>query len=124
MGEGPDVIAGVRRRPRLARLRAGDGASLFQRVFVLGLAAVFLANALVAVVDPAAFTELVAGSPVGWVAGPGIDHWLAPTIALNDLGVGVALLVVHRRPWLQPPLLAWAGLWLMIVTLVKLSTLG
>jgi hypothetical protein len=136
MSERPDVVAdvskreparlraGVRGQPRLARLRAGGGAALFQRVFVLGLAAVFLTNALVAVVDPAAFTELVAESPVGWIVGSAIDRWVAPAIALNDLGLGVALLAVHRRPWLQPPLLAWAGLWLMIVTLVKLTTLG
>jgi len=107
--------------PLLTQLKAGLGGSLCESVFVLGLAAVFLANAAVAVVDPTAFTELVSASPIGHIVSGG---WVAPAIALNDLCIGVALLTVHRLRWLRPPVLAWAGLWLMLVTLIKLTTLG
>jgi len=98
--------------PLLTQLKAGLGGSLCESVFVLGLAAVFLANAAVAVVDPTAFTELVSASPIGHIVSGG---WVAPAIALNDLCIGVALLTVHRLRWLRPPVLAWAGLWLMLV---------
>jgi len=104
-----------------ARLKAQAGASLCESLLALGLAAVFLANAAVAVVDPAAFTELVSASPVGDIVSGG---WVAPAIALNDLCIGVALLAAHRVRWLRPPVLAWSGLWLMVVTLIKLTALA
>ena len=102
------------------RLSSGTGASMCETVLLLGLAAVFLANAAAAVLDPATFTQLVAASPIGDVAG---GDWVTPAIAANDLCVGLALLAARRRHRLRPPVLAWAGLWLMLVTFVKLTAL-
>jgi hypothetical protein len=105
------------------RLSSGSGASMCETVLVLGLAAVFLANAAAAVLDPTTFTQLVAASPIGDVAGGRLEHWVTPAIATNDLCVGLALLAARRRQRLRPPVLAWAGLWLMLVTFVKLTAL-
>lgn len=107
----------------VARLGGGTRVALCDAVLLVGLAAVFLANTVVAVVDPAAFTDLVVASPVGTLLGDDADMWVAPAIAVNDLCVGVALLAVLRLRRLRPAVLAWAGAWLMLVTLVKLTTL-
>jgi hypothetical protein len=92
-------------------------------VFLLGLAGVFLANAAVAVLDPDGFTELVAQSPAGWLLGSAARDWIAPAIALNDLAIGIAVLSVARRQRWRSPALAWAGAWLLVVTLVKVSAM-
>jgi hypothetical protein len=96
--------------------------ALLQLVFLLGLGGVFLANAAVAVFEPAAFMQLVADCPIGGLMGDGT--WLGPVIAANDLLVGTAVIAAHRVQRLRAPVLAWAGAWLLIVTLMKLTTIG
>jgi hypothetical protein len=114
-----DVAAG---RTVSARRTARISPALLQLVFLLGLGGVFVANAAVAIVEPAGFTELVAASPVGALMGDGA--WIAPVIAVNDAVIGTTVIAAHRVQALRAPVLAWAGVWLLIVTLMKLTTLG
>ena len=96
--------------------------ALLQLVFLLGLGGVFVANAAVAIVEPAGFTALVAASPIGGLIGHGA--WIAPVIAVNDAVIGTTVIAAHRVQALRAPVLAWAGVWLLIVTLMKVTTLG
>lgn len=95
---------------------------MLEFVFLLGLGGVFLANAAVAVVEPAGFRELVAACPIGGLMGNGA--WVAPVVAVNDFLIGAAVIAAHRFQGLRAPVLAWAGVWLLIVTLMKLTTMG
>lgn len=96
-------------------------ATLLDFVFLLGLGGVFLANAAVAVIQPQTFTTLVADSPLGRLIGDGT--WVAPLITANDLLIGLAVIAVHRFKRLRLAVLAWAGVWLMIVTVLKATTM-
>ncbi len=91
-------------------------------VFLLGLGSVFLVNAAVAVVEPAGFRELVTSSPMGGLVGDG--GWIAPVIAANDFFIGTAVIAAHRVQAVRAPVLAWAGVWLLIVTVMKITTMG
>jgi hypothetical protein len=92
-------------------------------IFHVGLAGVFLVNALVALLQPADFAQLVEKSAMSrWLhLGPG--SWLVPVVGVNDLLLGLALLgaIWFRRA--QPAVLAWAGSWLLAVMLIKLTSL-
>jgi hypothetical protein len=101
---------------------ATRNAAMLRLVFLLGLGGVFLANATVAVVEPAGFEQLVAACPLGGLMGDGA--WVAPVIAVNDFLIGTAVIAAHRLQRLRAPVLAWAGLWLLIVTLMKFTTIG
>lgn len=86
-------------------------------LFRLGFAGVFLVNSLVAVVDPGGFIKLMQGSFMGFFIqdfAPLV--WL---IAANDLVLG--MLILSGR-W-QDYVLAWSGLWLLAIALVKISSL-
>ena len=88
-----------------------------QLLFRLGFAGVFLVNALVALLDPSGFIKLMQGSFMG-----GFIHNFTPfigLIALNDFVLG--LLILSGR-W-QNYVLAWSGLWLLAVSVIKLSSL-
>ncbi len=100
----------------------GLGAALLELVFLVGLGGVFLVNSMVAVVEPAGFVELVAASPMGVIVGEGA--WIAPVIAVNDFLIGTAVIATYRLRALRAPVLAWAGMWLLLVTVLKLTTLG
>ena len=91
-------------------------------MFLVGLGGVFIANAVVALLEPESFEQLVAASPAGELLGHGA--WLAPAIAANDGLTGAAVIVSHRLTRARPFVLAWAGLWLFVVTLMKLTTVG
>jgi hypothetical protein len=121
---GRPALEAARRRsaawPRRAAFRID--APLLDLVFLLGLGGVFLANAAVAVLDPNVFTTLVADSPLGGVVGGA--GWVAPIIAGNDFVVGAAVIAAHRFQRLRLPVLAWAGVWLMVVTMLKATTMG
>ena len=94
-------------------------------IFFLGLAGVFLANALVGRLEPSGFTKLAQESRVGAWLQLGKASWLVPLICVNDLLVGVGLLVaIWSRGALRRLVLAWAGLWLLAVTVLKLTALG
>jgi hypothetical protein len=99
-------------------------ARFLEMIFLVGLGGVFLANAAVAWVEPAGFTKLVHDSGIGrWLR---LDHadGLIPLIGINDLVVGAAVLgAIWSRPTPRRVVLAWAGLWLLAVTLLKLTAL-
>ena len=97
-------------------------AKLLDLVFLVGLGGVFLANATVAVIEPRQFTTLVADSALGTLIGDAT--WIAPIITVNDVLTGLAVIAAHRFQRLRLPVLAWAGVWLMIVTLLKATTIG
>jgi hypothetical protein len=78
----------------------------------------------VALLDPEGFVDLVAKSPLGSLLGPGAASWVPSAIAVNDFLIGAAVLAALRLPLLRAPVLAWSGIWLMIVTATKLFALG
>ena len=88
-----------------------------------GLAGVFLVNTLVAVLQPADFTHLVARSAMGRLFPVMAGNWMSVVIGVNDLLLGLGLVAaiwLHRA---RPFVLAWAGLWLLAVTIVKVTSL-
>jgi hypothetical protein len=93
-------------------------------VFLLGLAGVFLSNAVVAWIDPTSFVKLAQDSHIGSWLGLGDAPWLAPVICVNDFVVGIGVLAAIW--WARLPrrlILAWAGVWLLAVTVLKLTAL-
>jgi hypothetical protein len=88
-----------------------------------GLAGVFLVNALVAWLQPRDFVDLVRASALAEHLPIHPGRWLAWSICVNDLGLGVLLVASIRMPRWRPPVLAWSGLWLLAVTFVKLTSL-
>ncbi|HET9441900.1 MAG TPA: hypothetical protein VFO65_01185 [Acidimicrobiales bacterium] len=94
------------------------------RLFLVGLAGVFLVNGVVALVQPEDFTALVARSPLGRGLGLADLPVLAPLIALNDLALGLAVLAAIRLTRMRTAILAWTGTWLFAITVIKLTALG
>jgi len=97
---------------------------LLEILFLAGLAGVFLVNAIVAAVQPSDFTALIGKSGVArWLnVSPG--DWVAPVIFVNDLLLGLGLIgAIWARHAVRTVILAWAGLWFFVVTLVKLTAL-
>ena len=98
-------------------------AQALEVLLIAGLAGVFLVNAVVAVADPSEFTALVERSLVGRAIPMMSGRWVVWSIAVHDFAIGVLLLATLRRPRVRPFILAWAGAWLLAVTLVKLTAL-
>jgi hypothetical protein len=92
-------------------------------VLIAGLAGVFLVNAFVAVVEPSSVTELVEHSVVGRLIPAFNGRWVAWAVAVNDLAIGTALLATNWTPRARPFVLAWAGAWLLAVSIIKLTSL-
>ena len=92
-------------------------------VLIAGLAGVFIVNAIVAAVEPPDVRELVERSLVGRVIPAMHGRWVAWVVAGNDAMIGTALLATYWRPRARPFILAWAGVWLLAVALVKLTSL-
>jgi hypothetical protein len=88
-----------------------------------GLAGVFLVNALVAFLQPSDFTALVDHSVLGRWFPMLMGRWLAWVIGINDLLLGTCLVASIRWSRSRPIVLAWAGVWLLAVTLVKMTSL-
>ena len=97
----------------------------FDHAFVAGIAGVFLVNAAVAALDPGAFTAVMAASPVGGWFGLDQAAWLPAVIAINDLLIGLGVIVgqLAGRQRTRSLVMAWAGCWLLVVTLIKVTTL-
>jgi hypothetical protein len=106
------------------------GSTAFRRraldvVFLLGLAGVFLVNAAVAAIQPSDFVSLVEDSGVGRWLGVTDTGWIAPVIFVNDLLVGLAVVcAIWARPTARAALLAWAGMWFLVVASVELTALS
>ena len=90
--------------------------------FLIGLGGVFLVNAIAAAVRPADFESLIASSALGPVFAEA--GWLTAVIGVNDLVLGVALVAAGRLHRYRGYVLAWAGLWLLAVSVIKLTSLG
>jgi hypothetical protein len=89
------------------------------RLFRFGFASVFLINALIAWLQPQDFLGLMQKSlAVNWLGGL---EWMIPVIAMNDLALGIIILIApkHYRPYVY----AWTGLWFLAITVVKLTSL-
>ncbi len=77
----------------------------------IGLAAVFLANALTALFNPGEFIELIEGSFVGII--------IPATIALKIIIINdslLAMFILFARKW-HWQIFAWAMVWIVIVLL-------
>jgi hypothetical protein len=95
----------------------------FELALLAGLAGVFIVNAVVAWLQPDDFVGLVRSSVLSKHVPIDPGRWLAWAICVNDLALGIALLAsLHARRW-RPAVLAWSGLWLLAVTIVKLTSL-
>lgn len=95
----------------------------FELALLAGLAGVFIVNALVAYLQPDDFVDLVRASALSghFPVSPG--RWLAWAIGVNDLALGLLLVASIRfRRW-KSAMLAWSGVWLLAVTVVKLTSL-
>ena len=90
---------------------------LLALLFRVGFAGVFLTNSLVAMVDPGGFVKLMQTSFMGAF----IQNFqpFVGMIAVNDFALGLLILSGLWRNYV----LAWSGLWLLAVTLIKLSSL-
>jgi hypothetical protein len=88
-----------------------------------GLAGVFLVNAVVAVLQPADFTGLVERSLLGRWFPVMTGDWMAWAIGVNDGLIGLCLVAAIWARRLRPLVLAWAGLWLLVVTVIKMTSL-
>ena len=94
-------------------------------LFVVGLAGVFLVNAAVAVVSPSDFTDLIDKSSLAGTLHLAGSTWIAGAIFVHDVLIGLAVLAtiwIPRRG-IRLAILAWAGLWLLVVAVVKLTAL-
>jgi len=95
----------------------------FEVALLGGLAGVFIVNALVAWLQPSDFVELVQRSMLSNLAPFDTGRWLAWVIGLNDLVLGALLVRAIRHRGIRPPVLAWSGVWLLAVTVVKVTSL-
>jgi hypothetical protein len=93
-------------------------------LLLVGLAGVFMVNAIVALLEPSEFRGLLERSLVGRVIPTMSRHWVAWVIAVHDLTIGVLLLATAWILRARPFVLAWAGAWLLVVALVKLTALN
>jgi hypothetical protein len=105
----------------VARLRADR--RCFDGVLLAGLAGVFLVNALVSVLQPSDFTGLVERSLLGRWFPIVTGDWMAWTIGINDGLLSLCLVTAIWSPRVRPLVLAWAGLWLLAVTIIKVTSL-
>ena len=95
----------------------------FEGALLVGLAGVFLVNALVAVMQPSDFTRLVDHSLLGRWFPAFSGAWTPWMIGINDLFLGLSLVAAIRSPRVRPLVLAWAGFWLLLVTVIKVTSL-
>src|SRR5688500_20233119 len=106
--------------PPPTRRRRRDGG--LEALVLVGVAAIFTANALAAILEPDSFRSLLGGSAISRALRLHLAWWPTAVIAANDAAVAVvaaAALVVRR--WRRPAL-AWAGLWLAIAAAIKLTS--
>jgi hypothetical protein len=94
-----------------------------ERMLLGGLAGVFLVNALVALLQPSDFTGLVHRSLFGRLIPAMSGDWTAWAIGVNDALLGLFLVAAVWSRRLRGYVLAWAGVWLLVVTVIKVTSL-
>jgi hypothetical protein len=96
---------------------------LFDAALLAGLAGVFLVNAIVAALQPSDFTGLVERSLLGRVLPVFAGDWMVWAIGINDGALALGLVTAMRSHRARPVVLAWAGVWLLAVTIIKMTSL-
>ena len=89
----------------------------------VGLAGVFIVNALIAWLQPDDFVDLVRHSALAGLFPIEPGRWLAWAICLNDVLLGLLLVATIRRGRNRAVVLAWSGVWLLSVTVIKMTSL-
>ena len=103
--------------------RFGIDGHRFDRALLGGLAGVFLVNALAAMLQPSDFAGLVERSVLGrWLPAMTGD-WMTWAIGINDTLLGLCLVAAIWSRRVRSVVLAWAGVWLLAVTVVKVTSL-
>ena len=87
---------------------------------LVGLADVFLVNALAEVLLPEDFERLAADSAFAPLADA---EWPPMLIGVNDVVIGLALIAAMWLSRLRPNVLAWAGVWLLAVSAIRLTSM-
>lgn len=85
-----------------------------------GLIAIFLANAIGAVLEPASYRHILEASPVSRLAGLHRHAWATTMIAVND-GAIAAGLIVSLFVGRARRMMAVAGMWLAIAAALKIT---
>jgi hypothetical protein len=98
----------------------GPRTGMLEVAALLGFGALFLVNALAAVVQPEDFERLVADSAFAPLADA---EWLPVLIGINDLVVGLALIAAIWLSRFRLIVLAWAGVWLLAVSAIRLTSM-
>lgn len=117
------MLARTADRTSQARATATVQERWLELTFIVGFACVFVVNGVTALLEPASFTDLVADSAPGRWLGAGEWGWVGPAIAVHDLVLGLLLLSGLRLRRLLVPLLAWSGVWLLGVAVVRVTAL-
>ena len=89
---------------------------------IAGLVAIFLANAIAAVAEPATYRHILESSAISRAAGLDHHRWSTTLIAATDGLIGTGLVASAFVRAARRPLLAVAGGWLGIAGLLKLSS--
>jgi hypothetical protein len=105
-----------------ARRSPADG-RILRAALLVGMAGVFLVNALVAVLQPSDFNGLVDRSLLGRRFPAVTGSWMSWAIGVNDLALGLCLVATTWSHRFRPYVLAWAGIWLFVVTVIKMTSL-
>ena len=95
----------------------------FDLTLLGGLAGVFIANGLVAWLQPDDFVDLVRDSALSGLLPVKAGAWVAWAIGVNDLALGLLLVAAIRFRRVRPPVLAWSGVWLLAVSVIKVTSL-
>jgi hypothetical protein len=104
---------------KLLTLKSGQefgvqGNDAISILFQLGFASIFLVNGIVALGKPADFEGLLQAFPLAVQLGH-ID-WMITFAGINDLALGALILLGKARKIMW----VWAGLWLAMVSIIKL----
>ena len=91
--------------------------------FHVGLAGVFIVNALIAWLQPDDFVDLVQHSALARLFPVPPGRWVAWAICLNDVVLGGLLIATIRAGRTRAVVLAWSGVWLLAVTVIKMTSL-
>ncbi len=91
--------------------------NILELLFRFGFAAVFLINTWAAIVQPSSFLKLIENNFAAQLVGH--YSFQLRIIALNDFILGLLILSGFKKKYVY----AWAGLWLMIVTFFKTTSL-
>ena len=113
----------MRQRAETPIARPNVDRRLFDAALLVGLAGVFLVNAIVAALQPSDFTGLVDRSLLGRLLPVFTGDWMAWAIGVNDGVLGLCLVAAIWSRRARPVVLAWAGVWLLAVTVIKVTSL-